>query len=98
MERIGDHAEQIAKNIIKMDHGIDETDQILEIGKLIHKIFRDAVKSLSENDTKHTNNIIKDARKAAEIGTSIDVKKIKKHISNHSKRSKINYRELASHL
>ncbi len=71
MERIGDHAEWMAQNIIKMKHGIDENDPIFEMGGLVRDVFKDAVKSLAENDVKHANRVIANAKKAADTGASL---------------------------
>ena len=71
MERIGDHAEWMAQNIIKMKHGIDENDPIFEMGRLVRDVFKDAVKSLAENDVKHANRVIANAKKAADTGASL---------------------------
>ena len=71
MERIGDHAEWMAQNIIKMKHGIDENDPIFEMGRLVRDVFKDAVKSLAENDVKHANIVIANAKKAADTGVSL---------------------------
>jgi len=71
MERIGDHAERMAQNIIKMDHGIDENDPIFEMGLHVRNVFADAVKSLSENDVKYANRVIANAKKAVTVGASL---------------------------
>ena len=71
MERIGDHAEWMAQNIIKMKHGIDENDPIFKMGGLVRDVFKDAVKSLAENDVKHANRVIANAKNAADTGASL---------------------------
>jgi len=71
MERIGDHAELMAQNIIKLDCGIDESDLIFQMGVHVHNIFTDAVRSLAENDVKHANMVIANSKKAVTIGASL---------------------------
>lgn len=71
MERIGDHAERIAQNIIKLDHGVDESDLIFKMGVHVRNVFADAVRSLSENDVKHANRVIANAKKAVNAGGSL---------------------------
>ncbi len=71
MERIGDHAERIAQNIIKLDHEVDESDLIFKMGAHVHNVFTDAVRSLAENDAKHANRVIANAKKAVNAGGSL---------------------------
>jgi len=71
MERIGDHAELMAQNIIKLDHGIDESDLIFQMGVHVHNIFTDAVKSLANTDVKHANWVIANSKKAVTAGASL---------------------------
>ncbi len=71
MERIGDHAELMAQNIIKLDHGIDESDLIFRMGVHVHNIFTDAVRSLAKNDVKHANRVIANSKKAVTAGASL---------------------------
>ena len=71
MERIGDHAERMAQNIIKLDHGIDEGDLIFKMGVHVRNFFTDTVKSLAENNVKHANRVIANAKKAVNAGASI---------------------------
>ena len=71
MERIGDHAERIAQNIIKLDHGVDESDLIFKMGVHVRNVFTDAVRSLAENDVKHANRVIANAKKAVNAGGSL---------------------------
>ena len=71
MERIGDHAERMAQNIIKLDHGIDESDLVFQMGLHVRNVFTDAVKSLSENDVKYANRVIANAKKAVTAGASL---------------------------
>jgi len=74
MERVGDHAERIAQNIIKLDHGVDESDLIFKMGVHVRNVFTDAVRSLAENDVKHANRVIANAKKAVNAGASLTKK------------------------
>ncbi len=71
MERIGDHAELMAQNIIKLDHGIDESDLIFQMGVHVRNVFTDAFKSLAQNDVKHANRVITNSKKAVNAGASL---------------------------
>ena len=71
MERIGDHAERMAQNIIKLDHGIDKGDLVFKMGVHVRNVFTDAVRSLAENDAKYANRVIANAKKAVNAGASI---------------------------
>ena len=51
MKRVGDHAEWIAQNIIKLDHGTDEGDLIFKMGVHVRNVFTDAVRSLVSSQT-----------------------------------------------
>jgi phosphate uptake regulator len=71
MERIGDHAERMAQNIIKLDHGIDEGDMIFKMGVHVRNVFTDAFRSLKESDVKHANRVITNSKKAVTAGASL---------------------------
>ena len=71
MERIGDHAELMAQNIIKLDHGIDESDLVFQMGVHVRNVFTDAFKSLAQNDVKHANRVITNSKKAVNAGASL---------------------------
>lgn len=77
MERIGDHAEKIARNIIKLDSDVENIGQICEMGELAHDVFMRAIASLSKNDMGDANNVITDAARVVAMGISID-KEIRK--------------------
>ena len=71
MERIGDHAEKIARNIIKLDCNVDNIDQICKMGAMAHDVFTRAITSLSGKDMKEANEVITDAEKVVAMGISI---------------------------
>ncbi len=72
MERIGDHAEKIAKNIIKLDYEVESIDQICEMADLARDVVMRAIASLSKDDTKEANSVITDAAQVVAMGVSID--------------------------
>jgi phosphate uptake regulator len=72
MERIGDHAEKIARNVIKLDCNVENIDQICRMGDMAHAVFTRAVASLSRKDMKEANSVIIDAEKVVAMGISID--------------------------
>jgi len=72
MERIGDHAEKIARNIIKLDYEVESIDQICEMADLARDVVMRAITSLSKDDTKGANSVITDAAQVVAMGISID--------------------------
>ncbi|MCD6144874.1 MAG: phosphate uptake regulator PhoU [Methanosarcinales archaeon] len=72
MERIGDHAEKIARNIIKLDYEVKSIDQICEMADLARDVVMRAITSLSKDDTKGANSVITDAAQVVAMGISID--------------------------
>ncbi len=77
MERIGDHAENIARNILELDHKVESVDLICEMGGLAHGIVMRAITSLSKNDMKDANRVITDAAEVVAMGIAIE-KEIKR--------------------
>ncbi|MEA1868541.1 MAG: phosphate uptake regulator PhoU [Euryarchaeota archaeon] len=77
MERIGDHAEKIARNIIKLDSGVESIDRICEMGEVAHGVFMRGIASLSKESTKDANSVITDAAEVVAMGIAID-KEIRK--------------------
>ncbi len=71
MERIGDHAEKIARTIIKLDCSVDNIDRICKMGDMAHDVFTRAITSLSGKDMKEANEVITDAEKVVAMGISI---------------------------
>lgn len=66
MERIGDHVEKIAKQILVMEEHLKEKDILFEMSNLAQKVFTDSMKCLSDFDVENANKIINYARKFEE--------------------------------
>lgn len=63
MERIGDHVERIAKQILIMEENLEEKDNLFEMGFLAEKVFRDSMQCFNNLDVENANKIINYARK-----------------------------------
>ncbi len=67
MERVGDHVQRIAQNIIEMDSPIDSCDEIIQLGNLSLDIFSDSVNALYDVDSDFANRIIERSNKNVDI-------------------------------
>jgi phosphate uptake regulator len=63
IERIGDHVERIARQIIIMDTTVPEKDAVFAMGALAQKVFIDSIRALEEKDIKYSNKVVNYARK-----------------------------------
>jgi phosphate uptake regulator len=63
IERIGDHVERIAQQIIIMDAIVPEKDDIFLMGTFAQKVFSDSLRALEENDINYSNKIVNNARR-----------------------------------
>lgn len=72
MERIGDHIEKIARNVIELDSDIEPINRICDVGNMAHDVFMRAITSLSKNDIKEANGVIIDAAEVVAVGIAID--------------------------
>jgi len=72
MERIGDHIEKIARNVIELDSDIEPINRICDVGNMAHDVFMRAITSLSKNDIMEANGVIIDAAEVAAVGIAID--------------------------
>ena len=63
IERIGDHVERMARQIIVMDSTVPEKDIVFSMGILAQKVFTDSLRALEEKDIKYANKVINYARK-----------------------------------
>lgn len=63
IERIGDHVQRIAQQIIMMDATVPEKDAVFAMGTLAQKVFSDSMKALEEMDIKFSNKVVNLARK-----------------------------------
>lgn len=63
LERIGDHVERIAQQVIIMDATVPEKDTVFSMGAFAQKVFADSFRALEEKDIKYSNKVVNYARK-----------------------------------
>jgi phosphate uptake regulator len=63
IERIGDHVEKIARQIILMDSEVPERDEVFAMGALAQRVFKDSLKALEDKDIGYSNKVVNLARK-----------------------------------
>jgi phosphate transport system protein len=63
IERVGDYAESIARQLLRNREPIDEPikERIVDLGKLVMGLFHDAVKAFLEQDTEQAKKCMKAA-------------------------------------
>jgi len=71
VERVGDHVQRIAKNVIDMDSQLESDDEILRLGKLSRNVFKDSIEAISTSDAVFANNIIKTSTKISAMAGHI---------------------------
>ena len=72
IERVGDHAVKIAKNVLKMDAGINADDPIFKMAELSRKVFESSIDSMAEEDLRAINKIVVEAKKVSQFGFSLE--------------------------
>ncbi len=72
IERIGDHAVKIAKNVLKMGAGINANDPIFKMAELSRKVFESSINSMTEEDLQVINRIVVEAKKVSQLGVSLE--------------------------
>jgi len=72
IERIGDHAVKIARNVLKMDAGISADDPIFKMAELSRKVFGSSIDSIAEEDLQAINKIVVEAKKVSQFGFSLE--------------------------
>ncbi|MDY6965472.1 MAG: PhoU domain-containing protein [Halobacteriota archaeon] len=80
LERIGDHAAKIAREIVQIkdwDGSSQFTQDISEVGKFAQEVFEQAVDCLSKRDIKVANHTIAEAIKTADLETKVSEKILK---------------------
>jgi phosphate uptake regulator len=75
IERIGDHAVKIAKNVLKMGAGINANDPIFKMAELSRKVFESSINSMTEQDLQIINRIVVEAKKVSQLGVSLETQK-----------------------
>lgn len=71
IERVGDHAQRIAKNMIDMDAPVDVDDDILKLGRLSMNVFTDSLEAITTADAVFANKIIKTSKKISSMAAHI---------------------------
>ena len=72
IERVGDHAVKIAKNVLKMDAGMNADDPIFKMAELSRKVFESSINSMTEEDLQAINKIVVEAKKVSQFGVSLE--------------------------
>ena len=72
IERVGDHAVKIAKNVLKMDAGINADDPIFKMAEISRKVFESSIGSMEEEDLQAINKIVVEAKKVSQFGVSLE--------------------------
>ena len=73
IERVGDHAVKIAKNVLKMDAGMNADDPIFKMAELSRKVFESSINSMTEEDLQAINKIVVEAKKVSQFGVSLEL-------------------------
>jgi phosphate uptake regulator len=77
IERIGDHAVKIARNILKMDAGVNADDPIFKMAELSRKVFESSIDSMTEEDLQTINKIVVEAKRVSQFGVSLEAREEK---------------------
>lgn len=71
MERVGDHIQRIASNVLEINCPVDSSDEIFRIGRLAHALFRDSLATISDRNPQPANAIIKSSKKLSKMAALI---------------------------
>jgi phosphate uptake regulator len=72
IERVGDHAVKIARNVLKMDAGVNADEPIFKMAELSRKIFESSIDSMTQEDLQVINKIVMEAKKVSQFGISLE--------------------------
>jgi phosphate uptake regulator len=72
IERIGDHAVKIARNIMKMSAEMDADDSIFKMAENSRKVFESSINSMTEEDLQAINKIVVEAKNVSQFGVSLE--------------------------
>lgn len=72
IERVGDHAVRIAKNVIKMENSVKKDDSIFKMSDLSRRVFESSIDSMSQEDLQAINDIVVEAKKVSQFGVSLE--------------------------
>ena len=74
IERVGDHAVRISRNVLKMGAGVNAEDPIFKMSELSRKVFESSIDSMGEEDLQAINKIVVEAKKVSQFGVSLETK------------------------
>ncbi|RPJ78968.1 MAG: phosphate uptake regulator PhoU, partial [Alphaproteobacteria bacterium] len=72
IERVGDHAVRISRNVLKMSSGVNPDDPIFKMAELSRKVFESSIDSMAEEDPQAINKIVVEAKKVSQFGVSLE--------------------------
>ncbi|MDD2440074.1 MAG: phosphate uptake regulator PhoU [Methanosarcinaceae archaeon] len=72
IERVGDHAVRIAKNVLKMENGIKKDDSIFRLAELSRQVFESSIYSIKQADLQAINDIVVEAKKVSQFGLTLE--------------------------
>ncbi len=72
IERIGDHAVKIARNVLKMSAEMDTNDSIFKMAGNSRKVFESSINSMTEEDLQAINKIVVEAKNVSQFGVSLE--------------------------
>jgi phosphate uptake regulator len=75
IERVGDHAVRISRNVLKMDSGLSSDNPIFKMAELSRKVFESSIYSMAEEDLQAINKIVVEAKKVSQFGVSLETQK-----------------------
>jgi phosphate uptake regulator len=75
IERVGDHAVRISRNVLKMDSGLSSDNPIFNMAELSRKVFESSIYSMAEEDLQAINKIVVEAKKVSQFGVSLETQK-----------------------
>ncbi len=72
IERIGDHAVKIARNVLKMSAEMDADESIFKMAENSRKVFERSINSMAEEDLQAINKIVVEAKNVSQFGVSLE--------------------------
>lgn len=72
IERVGDHAVRIARNVLKMEYGLSSDDPIFKMAELSIKAFERSIDSMQEEDLEAINQIVVEAKDVSQFGFTLE--------------------------
>jgi phosphate uptake regulator len=72
IERIGDHAVIIARNVQKMSSTVSPENPIFKMAELSSKVFKNTMNLMTEEDLQTVNKLVTEAKKVSQFGVSLE--------------------------